>query len=103
MNTTARLASAAAAGEELIAEATARDADLDVSGLAMRELHLKGKTELVRVFAETRHRRYPRALAATDARRDHRGIRARPTPDRVTLPKADLDELLVRLLGPGAT
>ncbi len=25
--------------------------------LAMRELDLKGKTELVRVFAETRHRR----------------------------------------------
>ena len=56
VNTTARLASAAAAGEYLIAEATARHADLDVSGLAMRELDLKGKSELVRVFAETRHR-----------------------------------------------
>jgi adenylate cyclase len=56
VNTTARLASAAGGGEILIAEATASAAGIDLTGLEARDLDLKGKSEAVRVYAETRAR-----------------------------------------------
>jgi adenylate cyclase len=43
VNTTARLASVAAAGEVLVTEECARAADLDVAELARRSVELKGK------------------------------------------------------------
>jgi adenylate cyclase len=51
VNVTARLASAAAAGEILVTTAAARAAGLDSSGLEQRALELKGKQELVEVVA----------------------------------------------------
>jgi adenylate cyclase len=45
VNTTARLASAAKAGEVLISEEAVRSAALDTTGLEVRELNLKGKSE----------------------------------------------------------
>lgn len=45
MNVTARLASAAAAGEVLVSEEAGSAASLDFSGLERRELHLKGRQE----------------------------------------------------------
>jgi adenylate cyclase len=46
-NTTARLASAAAAGEILVTEAAADAAGLDTAGLELKSLDLKGKSERV--------------------------------------------------------
>jgi adenylate cyclase len=51
VNTTARLASAARAGEILVTTTTARAAGLDSSDLEQRALELKGKQELVEVVA----------------------------------------------------
>jgi len=53
VNTTARLASAARAGELLIGERTAVVARYDTSRLERRSLELKGKTEAVPVFVVT--------------------------------------------------
>ena len=50
VNTTARLASAAAAGEALITEAAATASRFDTTTLERRELELKGKRELTPVF-----------------------------------------------------
>lgn len=50
VNTTARLASAAGPGEVLVSAAAAQSAQLDISGLARRELELKGKSEVVAVY-----------------------------------------------------
>jgi len=50
VNTSARLASAAAAGEILLTRATAASSSLDTSRLERRELALKGKTEPTEVF-----------------------------------------------------
>ena len=47
MNTTARLASQAKAGEILVSQATSAAAGLDTSGLEHRALQLKGKTDAV--------------------------------------------------------
>jgi adenylate cyclase len=53
VNTTARLASAAAAGEVLVTEAAATNAGLVTEGLERRRLALKGKTEATAVFVST--------------------------------------------------
>jgi adenylate cyclase len=45
VNTTARLASAARAGEILISEDAVKASALDVEGLEVRQLSLKGKSE----------------------------------------------------------
>jgi len=50
VNTTARLASAAAAGEILVTDAAARDAGLGSAGAERRSLNLKGKSEAVEVL-----------------------------------------------------
>ena len=50
VNTSARLASAAGAGEILLTHPTATSSELDVSGLERRELALKGKAETTNVF-----------------------------------------------------
>ena len=50
VNTSARLASAAAAGEILLTRATAVSSSLDTSRLERRELALKGKSEPTEVF-----------------------------------------------------
>jgi adenylate cyclase len=50
VNTTARLASAAGAGELLIAQPTIAAAAFDTGGLERRSLQLKGKTDEVPVF-----------------------------------------------------
>jgi adenylate cyclase len=50
VNTTARLASAAAAGEILVTREAARASGLAVDGLERRELDLKGKAAAVSVF-----------------------------------------------------
>lgn len=49
VNTTARLASAAAQGEVLVSDAIAEAAGIDVTGLEHRNLDLKGKSETVGV------------------------------------------------------
>lgn len=49
-NTAARLASTAKAGEILISQAAAEKAELDTTGLEMRSLELKGKSETVNVW-----------------------------------------------------
>jgi adenylate cyclase len=57
VNTTARLASAAGAGELLITDAAAREAAIDITGWERRSLQLKGKIDPVPVVvltAETR-------------------------------------------------
>jgi adenylate cyclase len=53
VNTTARLASAAGAGELLITDAAARAAAIDATGQERRSLQLKGKIEPVRVVVLT--------------------------------------------------
>ncbi len=53
VNTTARLASAAGAGEVLVSAAAAESAHLDTAGLEHRELDLKGKSESVSVVVLT--------------------------------------------------
>jgi adenylate cyclase len=53
VNTTARLASAAKAGEILVTLAAAAAAKLDITGLERRDLKLKGKTEAVSVVVLT--------------------------------------------------
>jgi adenylate cyclase len=53
VNTTARLASAAQAGEALVSIATAKSAGLDLTGLERRSLELKGKSESVEVVVLT--------------------------------------------------
>jgi adenylate cyclase len=53
VNTTARLASAAGAGEALVSEAAAQAARLDSAGLERRTLALKGKSESVGVVVLT--------------------------------------------------
>ena len=50
VNVAARLASAAGAGEILVSEAAARDAELDTTDLPRRALELKGKSGPVGVF-----------------------------------------------------
>jgi adenylate cyclase len=50
VNTSARLASSAGAGEILLTAATASACGVDVSGLERRELALKGKAEPTKVF-----------------------------------------------------
>ena len=50
VNTTARLASAAAAGEILITQAAATASGFDTSGLERRDLELKGKRDTTPVF-----------------------------------------------------
>jgi adenylate cyclase len=50
VNTTARLASSAAAGEVLVSAAAAEAAGLDTSGLEMRTLELRGREESAEVF-----------------------------------------------------
>jgi len=59
MNATARLASLAGAGEVLVSEEAAAAAQLDVSGLATRDLDLKGRREplTVRVLTVGGHER----------------------------------------------
>jgi adenylate cyclase len=49
-NTGARLASAAGAGEALISQATAAAAGLEPSGMEMRRLELKGRSEPIEVW-----------------------------------------------------
>lgn len=51
VNTTARLASAAGAGEILVTEAAATAAGLRVDGLELKNLELKGKSEAVRAWS----------------------------------------------------
>jgi adenylate cyclase len=55
VNTTARLASAARAGEVLISDAAIKSADFDATGLEVRHLDLKGKSQpfTVRVLPAT--------------------------------------------------
>ncbi len=53
VNTTARLASAAGAGELLVTDAAATAAGLDTTRLERRTLELKGKTDAVPVFVAT--------------------------------------------------
>ena len=53
VNTTARLASAAAAGETLVTEAAAGASGLDATTLERRDLELKGKREMTPVFVVT--------------------------------------------------
>jgi len=53
MNVTARLASAAGAGEILVSADAAREAGLDDADLERRELELKGKSEIVSVVVIT--------------------------------------------------
>ena len=53
MNVTARLASAAGAGEILVSADAARVAGLDDADLERRELELKGKSEVVSVVVIT--------------------------------------------------
>jgi adenylate cyclase len=53
VNTTARLASAAAAGEVLVMESTMSASGLDTSGLERRELALKGKSSETSAFVLT--------------------------------------------------
>jgi adenylate cyclase len=53
VNTTARLASAAAAGELLVTDAAATAAAFDTSSLERRALELKGKAEATRVSVAT--------------------------------------------------
>jgi adenylate cyclase len=55
VNTTARLASAARAGEVLISDDAVRSADFDATGLEVRHLDLKGKSQpfTVRVLPAT--------------------------------------------------
>ena len=53
VNTTARLASAAAAGETLVSEAAATSGAFDPAGLERRELELKGKRDMTPVFVVT--------------------------------------------------
>ncbi len=53
VNTTARLASAAGAGELLVTEAAAAAAGIDTADLEARALELKGKSATVRVFVAT--------------------------------------------------
>lgn len=50
VNVTARLASAAGPGEILVTDDTAKAADIDVTGLEVRKLDLKGRTEPVSVY-----------------------------------------------------
>ncbi len=50
VNITARLASAAAAGEILISEAAHHAAGLSLAGLALRKMKLKGKSKVVGVY-----------------------------------------------------
>ncbi len=51
-NTTARLASAAAAGEILVSSAAAEAASLDTTGLEPRTLELRGREEAVSAWAD---------------------------------------------------
>lgn len=53
VNTTARLASVARAGELLVTEAAARAAGIETAALEARDLELKGKSAVVRVFVAT--------------------------------------------------
>ncbi|CAN5685443.1 hypothetical protein BH23CHL7_BH23CHL7_15810 [soil metagenome] len=53
VNTTARLASAAAAGEALVSVVAAQQAALDTAGLEMRSLELRGRSERVDVVVLT--------------------------------------------------
>jgi adenylate cyclase len=55
VNTTARLASAAGAGEILVMGSTAPASELDTSGLERRELALKGKASETVAFVVTAH------------------------------------------------
>jgi adenylate cyclase len=59
VNITARLASAAGAGEVLVTESAARASHLAVSGLERRHLELRGKTEATDVLVLT----LPKAVA----------------------------------------
>jgi adenylate cyclase len=52
VNTTARLASAAGAGELLISAAAARSAGIRTEGLETRTLHVRGRTDPIDVFVE---------------------------------------------------
>jgi class 3 adenylate cyclase len=49
MNTTARLASAAGAGEILVSAAASKAAHANTSGLEARELQVRGRTDPVHV------------------------------------------------------
>lgn len=51
MNTTARLASTAGAGEILVTADTAKAAGLRANGIELRSLTLKGKSEKVEAYA----------------------------------------------------
>jgi adenylate cyclase len=51
VNTTARLASAATAGEILVTEAAAEAAAMKTDGLELKSLELKGKAEPVRAWS----------------------------------------------------
>ncbi len=53
VNTTARLASAAGAGEILVSRAAAAAAELDVAGLDVRTLELRGRNETVEALVAT--------------------------------------------------
>jgi len=53
VNTTARLASAAGAGEVLVSEAAAASAGFEAAGLERRDLELKGKTDRTPVYVAT--------------------------------------------------
>jgi adenylate cyclase len=53
VNTTARMAAAAAAGEILVSGAAAKAADLETAGLESRLLELRGRSESVEVFVQT--------------------------------------------------
>ena len=53
VNTTARLASAAGAGEVLVTDSAARASNLAVSGPERRHLDLRGKTEATDVLVLT--------------------------------------------------
>jgi adenylate cyclase len=55
VNTAARLASAAAAGEILISKAAASAAELETAGLESRLLELRGRAESVEAFVLTAH------------------------------------------------
>src|SRR5206468_5121159 len=53
VNTTARLASAAGAGEVLVSKAAAEASRLDTTGLESRRLTLRGKDELIDAVVAT--------------------------------------------------
>jgi adenylate cyclase len=59
VNVTARLASAAGAGEVLVTESAARAADMAVAGLERRHLDLRGRTEATDVLVLTLEARPP--------------------------------------------